>query len=540
MTRRHRILFLRTASSQGLPVLPERDWRWVVAGSSVEARQRLAKQEVSAVVVEMPCSRECVATLNSATSGVPILLLAELGELAAAVDLVEQGATIVVPRDPEGVCWRLLSVLMERYLDHSRAERRRSLDATGDGVVASSVVDRCAVSGSAPDRGELLLRTQHLDCLSSLARGITHSLNNVFAPILMATDLLRPRLTRAADREVLASVEQSVRRGTELVRQVLGFSRAVEGEQGRLEVRHLIRSLSQVVRDTSSGDVEVITAYPEDLWLVVADAAGIFQALIGLCLRGREELIDGGTIRIDASNIQVTQGDAGEAGREPGPYVCVTVAALRPDAEVPPGDNSGVRAGVRAGDSSGDNLAAASRPEKQTGLALAAAAAIAEAHGGWLVASRWAEQGTVVRFGLPALIEPREQEPVATVRAGDVDTGVVLIVDEDEGSRMAAQRVLKAAGFRTEVVGEFSAVTEWLREKEAVVMVLDIGHSPRRARELAERLSREHPRLWLITTDGRPPETIHDEELPQAHSRLAKPFSSSRLLRAVASGFAAR
>ncbi len=491
-------------------MLPEQDWRWVLAGSSAEARQRLSRQEFSAVVVEMPCSQDCVATLHTATTGTPILLLAGDSELAAAVGLVEQGATAVVPRDQNGVCWRLLSVLMERSLAQRRSARRRSLDAAGGGAV---------------DEHTLLLRSQQLDCLRSLSEGITHSLNNVFAPILMATDLLRPKLTCAADREVLASVEQSVRRGTELVRQVFGFARAVDGEKSRIEVRHLIRTLSQVVKETSSGDVRVTTAYPEDLWPVLADASQIFQALVGLCLRGGEELTDGGTIRIDACNLKVTQGDAGVAGREPGPYVCETVAALRDDAELPPG-------GCAKGDSP---------PEKRAGLALAAAGAIAEAHGGWLVASRWPEQGTVVRFGLPALVEPWGEEPAAAVIAGEVDSGTVLVVDEQEASRVAAQRVLAEAGFNVEAVGEFSAVAQRLqRDDTVVVVILDVGHSPRRALELAETLRRENPQLLLITTDGRPEESIGDVELPVAHSRLVKPFSSAQLLRAVAFAFASR
>jgi PAS domain S-box-containing protein len=75
------------------------------------------------------------------------------------------------------------------------------------------------------------LRAQRMEGIGTLAGGIAHDLNNVLTPIMMAVELLKPTEPDPDRAETLGTIEASVRRGADMVRQVLSFARGVDGQR---------------------------------------------------------------------------------------------------------------------------------------------------------------------------------------------------------------------------------------------------------------------------------------------------------------------
>ncbi|HMD59844.1 MAG TPA: hypothetical protein VKG78_00340 [Opitutaceae bacterium] len=73
------------------------------------------------------------------------------------------------------------------------------------------------------------LRNERLEALGARASAIAHDLNNVFAPIMMAVSLLRPKVTDEKAMRVLTVLGENAERGAELVRQVLAIEPGAEG-----------------------------------------------------------------------------------------------------------------------------------------------------------------------------------------------------------------------------------------------------------------------------------------------------------------------
>src|SRR5439155_8999496 len=73
-----------------------------------------------------------------------------------------------------------------------------------------------------------LLRAQRLESLGTLASGIAHDLNNVLGPILMGAESLRCNRTGEQATAMISLIEESARRGSSIVKQVLTFARGVE------------------------------------------------------------------------------------------------------------------------------------------------------------------------------------------------------------------------------------------------------------------------------------------------------------------------
>src|SRR5262249_33938988 len=118
---------------------------------------------------------------------------------------------------------------------------------------------------------EKLLRAQGLENIGRLAGGIAHDLNNILAPLTMGADLLGRSCPDPSSQALLATMQASIQRGTELVRQILSFSRGLDTERHPVQLAALIAELSRLFQQTFPRSITIRTSVPETLWLVHAD-----------------------------------------------------------------------------------------------------------------------------------------------------------------------------------------------------------------------------------------------------------------------------
>src|SRR5262249_32109354 len=133
-----------------------------------------------------------------------------------------------------------------------------------------------------------LLQAQRLENIDRLASGIAHDLNNIFAPLTMGLDLLRQTYAEIPDEPLLAALRASVRRGTDLVRQILTFSRGLEGPRRPVALHPLVEELTGFFRQTFPKSITITTEMPEALWPVHADPTQLYQLLANLCINARD------------------------------------------------------------------------------------------------------------------------------------------------------------------------------------------------------------------------------------------------------------
>jgi PAS domain S-box-containing protein len=94
------------------------------------------------------------------------------------------------------------------------------------------------------------LRTQRMESIGTLAGGIAHDLNNVLGPILTAVQIFKKKLPDEQSQKLIGVLESTVQRGADLVRQVLTFSRGVEGARAPLVITQLVLEIEKIGKDT--------------------------------------------------------------------------------------------------------------------------------------------------------------------------------------------------------------------------------------------------------------------------------------------------
>ncbi|MDP2138228.1 MAG: PAS domain S-box protein, partial [Candidatus Didemnitutus sp.] len=170
------------------------------------------------------------------------------------------------------------------------------------------------------------LRAQRMEGIGSLAAGVAHDLNNILAPILMGSSMLREAVVDPASRRMIDTMQGCAKRGANIIKQLLTFARGQPGAKVPLPVRHVLNEMGTIIRETFPKNITVDIRMPKDLWPVLADSTQVHQSLMNLCVNARDAMAEGGTLRLAAENLRVDEATAALLpDAKPGTYVCVSV-----------------------------------------------------------------------------------------------------------------------------------------------------------------------------------------------------------------------
>jgi PAS domain S-box-containing protein len=375
---------------------------------------------------------------------------------------------------------------------------------------------------------EKILRAQRLDSIGMLAAGISHDLNNVLAPIGMASALLRRRLSAAGDLRMLDILEKSVTRGSGLVRQILGFAHGISGEPRMLQVKHLLRDVTAIIRETFPKSIVLDEKVPNDLWPISGNPTQIHQVLINLCVNARDAMPEGGTLRLYAENC-VLNAETAQAIHEakPGSWVVLQVADT--GTGIPPEVLSHLW----------EPFFTTKAANQGTGLGLSTVRGIVvENHHGFIDLQTKVGQGTTLRVYLPAVeSEIIESDVTAAKDPGRARGESVLVVDDEENIRETIRELLSNVGYRIVLAGDGLAAAEIIKTRgaEFALVISDYDMPGLNGRGLTRIIRTHHPMMKILAISGfarirrdlvEAGEVLDDEF-------LHKPFAAEALLESV-------
>ncbi len=338
-----------------------------------------------------------------------------------------------------------------------------------------------------------LLRTERLDSIGMLAGGVAHDLNNALAPVLMAAELLRMRLS-GPDLRLVDNIETSARHGAALVQQLLAFARGTEGQHTELDVVELIHDVGKLLRSTFSRSIDLEVVTPATLWKVCADTTKLKQALVNLSLNARDAMPQGGRIEISAENTLVPETLARlHPGAESGPHVRVVVR-----------DNgSGIPPGVL--DKIFDPFFTTKPAGKGTGLGLSMVAGIVKNHRGFFNVETQLGRGSMFELYFPAGPKVAQESGDRADFATAAGCGEkILLIDDDPAVRDTFQLLLEKAGYRVSVAaGGDSGLDAYDRGSQAfAVVITDMMMPGMRGAEVITALRSRNPQQPILAISG--------------------------------------
>ena len=368
------------------------------------------------------------------------------------------------------------------------------------------------------------LRSQRLESIGTLAAGVAHDLNNILAPILLVSPLLRADLPAEEKEAYLSLVQASAERGANLVKQMVTFARGANGERVLLQPSHLIEEVAKIAGQTFPKSITLRTKYPKDLWMIEADPTQLQQVLLNLCVNARDAMPEGGSLRLTSENFNVDEHYASMmVGAQPGPHVLIQVT-----------DNGkGIPRHVI--DKIFDPFFTTKEIGKGTGLGLSTVIGIVKSYGGFL--NVYSEPGhTSFKVFLPANNVIGSTSVAATADSACVPKGrgeKILVVDDEPYIRVAAETLLERWGY-TPLLAEdgISALALFAQHPTEIDLVLtDLVMPVMDGFMLVRALRKLNPEQKIILSTGRD----EDMESPEIRSLglnacLMKPHSREKLL----------
>lgn len=368
------------------------------------------------------------------------------------------------------------------------------------------------------------LRAQRMESVGTLAIGIAHDLNNILAPVMMIGPLLRSEIKDEATLALLESMETGARRGADIVKQILTFSRGAGSQKTPLPTCRLLKEFCGFIRETFPHNIALHYAAPKDLWMVLGNSTELHQVLVNLCLNAREAMPKGGVLNISAANVVLDENVTATIPKaKPGRYVLWTVI------------DNGVGISPKNLERVFDPFFTTKVVGKGPGLGLSTVLGIVEGCGGFVQLHSEAGRGTEVKVylqavqaGAPAPARPLPEPPQGSGQ-------LVLVVDDEEALGSVVEKVLTASGYRVLVSSEEAEAVELYRRhwKEIGVVLADLM-MPSMEKAMAA-LRAINPGVKLMGSS-----TMAREQLPEplrvpAEMFLRKPYQTAPLLAALKS-----
>ena len=337
-----------------------------------------------------------------------------------------------------------------------------------------------AVAGVQP------LRTE---AVGLLAAGLAHDLNNMLGGIVATAELLAMRTRGRADvRDLDAIVDQAVK-ASELVRQILAFSRQDLLTPVTAELGEALRGLQPVLSALTGPGVRLEMERGEPV-LIRMDPTALERTAINLVLNARDAIVEAGGRgrgRIRVRTGRIGPGGRPEAGRGFMPAVPYGVLAVEDDG---PGVDPMLAARIF-------EPYFTTRGQGQ-GLGLSSAFGLVKQSGGFLLLEPSPLGGARFAVYLPEADAPAGPSMVERAPGGRV----VLLVEDELLLRMSVSRGLERQGWRVRQAADGAAALQRLQTERPAVLVSDIRMPGLDGIGLTQAARAVHPGLPVLLTSG--------------------------------------
>jgi PAS domain S-box-containing protein len=365
-----------------------------------------------------------------------------------------------------------------------------------------------------------LLQSQKMEAMGRLAGGIAHDFNNILTSIINSTELaLLDVDEHSMTHEDLTRVLTASRRGSQLVKQILTFSRPSQEGFVPTNLAEIVSEAVSLIRASFPGNIRIREDIAASPILCLADPSQIHQIVMNLCTNAFQAMgTQGGTLRIHLTAEILTETRAEVLDVRPGHYARLTIADTGP----------GMTPQVM--DKIFDPFYTTKGNNEGTGLGLAVVHGIVTGHQGAI--DVWSHPGAGTSFSV--FLPLAHQTAVESESTAKSDlckgSGRIIFVEDDPDQLRTIPRVLTLLGYKVTPVRDAESALRIIGHSEACdLLITDYDMPEMNGLELARHLMEMAPHLPVIMVSGRNTATEAARDLVNIRDVLLKPYSKATL-----------
>lgn len=341
-----------------------------------------------------------------------------------------------------------------------------------------------------------LQQAQKMESIGCLAGGIAHDFNNILFPIVGLSEMLVEDLPPDSLQHRNASgILKAGKRGSDLVKQILAFSRQTEQRKQPLKIQSILKEVMSLARSAIPSTVTITCNVQKDCGMMIADPTQLHQIAMNLITNAYHavEEKEDPEILIELTETDLSAEAVYRLSIAPGTYAKLTVS------------DNGCGMHPELMEKIYEPYFTTKEQGKGTGLGLAVVYGIVKEHHGDVAVQSEMGNGTTFTVYLPLMA--RSADMVAPDKTGaSLEAGheAILLVDDEEPVATLEKQLLERLGYRvTEKFSSAEALEAFRSDPGAYDLVItDMAMPGMTGDRLAEEIHSIRPDMPLIVCTG--------------------------------------
>jgi len=171
-----------------------------------------------------------------------------------------------------------------------------------------------------------LHHSQKLEAVGQLTGGLAHEFNNLLTTILGALRMAEKERLSKDVRVLVEMAVASAKRGANLTRRLLAFSRKQELVPKLTDIKNVITEMEPLLKHTLGENIIIETITAPGKMTVYVDPVEFESAILNLAINARDAMPSGGQLDLTVSRETLTREAAKKLDLKPGDYIVTSVS----------------------------------------------------------------------------------------------------------------------------------------------------------------------------------------------------------------------
>ena len=403
-------------------------------------------------------------------------------------------------------------------------------DGNNEPVIMGTIQDISDHKLAEEEKQQLQAQLQQaakMEAIGTLAGGISHDFNNLLQAINGYTQLLlMDKPDNDPEFNSLKAIQDAGFRASDLVRQLLLFSRKADSTKRPLELQGEVEKAKKMLERTIPKMIEIQVISGTRLWPINADPIQIEQMLLNLGTNAADAMPDGGKLLFEIQNATLDDDNAKlRLNAQPGQYILLTVS------------DTGHGMDQETINNIFDPFYTTKELGKGTGLGLASVYGIVKSHGGYITCCSEVGQGTTFKIYFPAIVQ-HKVKGVECVETKPIPRGneAILLVDDEAAIRGFAQQALIKFGYKVLTAATGEEALELLKDRYGNIdlIIMDLGMPGMGGYKCLQEVRRIDQAIKVIIASGYSSKDQVGKSMEAgANGYIGKPYQLADLLETV-------